>query len=104
VQALGGETREKMLGESVRERKLHDTSITTLTGKTESKRLKVRRRRLLMASLKTISRPLKIPVYIYMTESVNIPPYWYKSTSSTTFFFLLNFYKVVVAKVPKVLL
>ncbi len=33
VQALAGEKRAKMLGESDRERKLHDTSITALAGK-----------------------------------------------------------------------
>jgi hypothetical protein len=36
VQALAGEKRSKM-GESDRERKLHDTSTTALAGKTESK-------------------------------------------------------------------
>jgi hypothetical protein len=33
VQALAGEKRAKMLGESDRVRKLHDTSSTTLAGK-----------------------------------------------------------------------
>jgi hypothetical protein len=33
VQALAGEKRAKMLGESDRERKLHDTSFTALAGK-----------------------------------------------------------------------
>jgi hypothetical protein len=33
VQALAGEKRAKMLGESDRKRKLHDTSITALAGK-----------------------------------------------------------------------
>jgi hypothetical protein len=37
VQALAGEKRAKMLGESDRESKLHDTSTTALAGKTESK-------------------------------------------------------------------
>jgi hypothetical protein len=37
VQALAGEKRAKMLGESDRESKLHDTSSTVLAGKTERK-------------------------------------------------------------------
>ena len=37
VQALAREKRAKMLGESDRERKLHDTPTTALAGKTESK-------------------------------------------------------------------
>jgi hypothetical protein len=37
VQAVAGEERAKMLGESDRESKLHDTSTTALAGKTKSK-------------------------------------------------------------------
>jgi len=37
MQALAGEKRAKMLGESDREMKLHDTSSTALAGKTEKK-------------------------------------------------------------------
>ena len=37
VQALAGEQRAKMLGESDRERKLHDTSTTAIARKAESK-------------------------------------------------------------------
>jgi hypothetical protein len=37
VHALAGDKREKMLGESDRERKLHDTSTIALAGKTERK-------------------------------------------------------------------
>jgi hypothetical protein len=36
VQALAGEKRAKMLGESGRERKLHDTPTTALSRKTET--------------------------------------------------------------------
>ena len=64
MQALAGEKRTKMLGESDRERKLYDTSTTALTGKTESKEEKAfqgslkRQDESLRSSLKTIKHTL----------------------------------------------